>query len=198
MSKHVTLRASTGCAMASALPGRRGRQAGFTLIDMLFVVAIVGLLASMAVPGLMRARGAARASSAIGTLRIVNSAQLTFAISCGFGFYAPDFPALGTPPPTSSEGYLPPELSSGLTYDRSGYTFSLAGTPLGGAPASCNGLGAGAAAPAYAAVADPIGAVDSVSRYFGTNADGLIFQDSATLSLTMPESGSPPAGTPIQ
>lgn len=189
---------NTGCAVGCPPCLRGSRQAGFTLIDMLFVVAIVGLLASMAVPGLMRARGAARASSAIGTLRIVNSAQLTFAISCGFGFYAPDFPTLGTPPPTSSEGYLPPELSSGLTYDRSGYTFSLSGTPLGGAPASCNGLGPGSAAPAYAAVADPIGAVDSVSRYFGTNADGLIFQDSATLSLTMPESGSPPAGTPIQ
>jgi membrane peptidoglycan carboxypeptidase len=37
-----------------------------------------------------------------------------------------------------------------------------------------------------------------VSRYFGTNADGLIYQDAATLAATMPESGSPPAGTPIQ
>jgi type II secretory pathway pseudopilin PulG len=177
--------------------GRR-HEAGFTLVDMLFVVAIVGLLASMAIPGLMRARGAAQASSALGTMRVVNSAELTFAISCGLGFYSPDFPTLGTPPPTSTEGYLPPELSSGFTFNKSGYIFSLAGTPLAGAPASCNGLAAGMASPGYAVVADPIDPSGSVSRYFGSNSDGLIYQDKATLSATMPESGGPPSGSPIQ
>lgn len=165
---------------------------------MLFVVAIVGLLASMAIPGLMRARGAAQASSALGTMRVINSAQLTFAISCGLGFYSPDFPTLGIPPGGSSEGYLPPELSSGFTADKSGYTFSLAGTDVPGAPASCNGLAAGAAAAGYAAVADPLDAGGSTGRFFGTNADGLIYEDSATLSTTMPETGAPPAGSPIQ
>jgi prepilin-type N-terminal cleavage/methylation domain-containing protein len=174
------------------------REAGFTLIDMLFVVAIVGLLASMAIPGLMRARGAAQASSALGTLRVVNSAQLTYAISCGFGFYAPDFPTLGDAPPNNTEGYLPPELSSGFTFDKSGYIFSLAGTPLAGAPATCNGLSAGMASPGYAAVADPIDVSGAVGRYFGTNADGLIYQDSTSLGTTMPEGGAPPSGSPIQ
>jgi prepilin-type N-terminal cleavage/methylation domain-containing protein len=177
--------------------GRR-HEAGFTLIDMLFVVAIVGLLASMAIPGLMRARGAAQASSALGTMRVVNSAQLTFAISCGLGFYSPDFPTLGAPPPNSTEGYLPPELSSGFTFDKSGYIFSLAGTPLAGAPASCNGLAAGMSSPGYAVVADPIDTSGATGRYFGTNADGLIYQDTATLSTTMPETGGPPSGSPIQ
>jgi prepilin-type N-terminal cleavage/methylation domain-containing protein len=180
-------------------PTRRGpREAGFTLIDMLFVVAIVGLLASMAIPGLMRARGAAQASSALGTMRVVNSAQLTFAISCGLGFYSPDFPTLGIPPPGNPEAFLPAELSSGFTFEKSGYIFSLAGTPLSGAPPSCNGLGAGMAAPGYAAVADPADAGGSAGRFFGTNSDGLIYQDSATLSTTMPETGGPPSGSPIQ
>lgn len=174
----------------------RRREAGFTLIDMLFVVAILGLLASMAIPGLMRARGAARASSALGTMRVVNSAELTFAISCGLGFYSPDFPTLGIAPPGNPEGFLPAELSSGFTFEKSGYIFSLAGTPLGGAPASCNGLGAGMASPGYAAVADPLD--PNGSRYFGTNSDGVIYQDTATLSATMPETGGPPSGLPIQ
>jgi prepilin-type N-terminal cleavage/methylation domain-containing protein len=176
----------------------RRHESGFTLIDLLFVIALIGVLASMAIPGLMRARGAAQASSALGTLRVVNSAQLTYAISCGLGFYSPDFPTLGVAPPNSTEGYLPDELSSGLTIDKSGYIFSLAGTPLGGAPPTCNGLAAGAAAPGYAVVADPLDPSGSVGRYFGTNADGLIYQDSSSLATTMPENGAPSVGRPIQ
>ena len=49
--------------------------AGFTLIDMLFVVGLIGVLASMAIPGMMKARGAAQAASALGTLRLINSAE---------------------------------------------------------------------------------------------------------------------------
>jgi prepilin-type N-terminal cleavage/methylation domain-containing protein len=177
---------------------RRSGQAGFTLIDMLFVVALVGLLASMAIPGLMRARGAAQASSALGTLRLINSAELSFAITCGLGFYAPDLPTLGMAPPTSSEAFLPPEMSGGLTLEKSGYMFSLAGTPLAGAPAACNGLGAGMASPGYAAIGDPLDPVANIGKFFGTNADGVIYVDTASLSGTMPEGGSPPSGAPIQ
>src|SRR3954470_24515328 len=149
-------------------PKRIRRDAGFTLIDMLFVVSLIGLLASMAIPGLMRARGAAQASSALGTLRLINSAELSFAITCGLGFYSPDMPTLGVAPPTSTEGFLPPEMSGGFTLEKSGYTFSLAGTPLAGAPASCNGLGPGQAAPGYAAIGDPLDPVANSGKFFGT------------------------------
>jgi hypothetical protein len=125
------------------IPRSRRGEAGFTLIDMLFVVALVGLLASLAIPGLMRARGAAQASSAIGTLRVVNSGQLSFAITCGLGFYAPDLPTLGVAPPGSIEPFLSDEMTAGATFLKSGYNFSLAGTALAGAPASCNGLAVG-------------------------------------------------------
>ena len=175
---------------------RKRRDAGFTLIDMLFVVALIGLLASMAIPGLMKARGAAQASSALGTLRIVNSGQLSFAITCGLGFYAPDLPTLGVPPPASTEAFLSDEMTSAFTFVKSGYDFSLAGTGLAGAPASCNGLAAGMASPGYAAVADPLD--PTVARFFGTNSDGVIYQHSATLSGIMPEAGGPGVGAPIQ
>lgn len=175
---------------------RKRADAGFTLIDMLFVVALIGLLASMAIPGLMKARGAAQASSAIGTLRVVNSAELSFAITCGLGFYAPDLQTLGVPPPGGGDAYLPDEMTTALTFIKSGYNFSLAGTSLAGAPASCNGLGSGQASPGYAAVGDPLD--PSTARFFGTNSDAVIYQHTATLSATMPESGGPPAGSPIQ
>src|SRR5690349_23362487 len=99
----------------------RRSDAGFTLIDMLFVVALIGLLASLAIPGLMKARGAAQASSAIGTMRVVNSAELSFAITCGLGFYSPDLQTLGVAPPGSVEPFLNDEMTAGPTFIKSGY-----------------------------------------------------------------------------
>ena len=104
----------------------------------------------------MKARGAAQASSAIGTLRVVNSAELSFAITCGLVSIRPDLPTLGVPPLGARKRSCLTRWSAGFTFIKSGYNFSLAGTPLAGAPASCNGLGAGQASPGYAAVGDPL------------------------------------------
>jgi prepilin-type N-terminal cleavage/methylation domain-containing protein len=181
--------------MTSLQAGQARSESGFTLIDMLFVIAILALLSTLAIPGLMRARGAAQSASAIGTVRVVNSAQLSFAITCGYGFYAPDLQTLGKKPPLAAEAFLAPDLSGGPTFIKSGYSFSMGGGPVPGAPASCNGLAAGAASAGYAFVADPL---DKTERYFGTNADGTIFGDVKSYLLTMPETGPPPGGAPIK
>ena len=170
---------------------------GFTLIDMLFVCALIGLISSLAIPGLVRARGAAQASSALGTIRVVHSSQLSFAITCGLGFYSPDFPTLTVRPAGAVDAFLSPDIATGATFVRSGFNFSLAGTAHPGSPGSCNGLPAGQAAIGYAIVADSLGGGGSVPRFFGSNSDGTIYQHTASLALTMPESGAPPAGTPI-
>ena len=162
--------------MTSLKPGQAQSESGFTLIDLLFVVALIGLLSTLAIPGLMRARGAAQSASALGTMRVVNSAQLSFAITCGFGFYAPDLPTLGRKPPAAPEAFLGPDLSAGPTLVKSGYTFSMGAVGIAGAPGSCNGLAAGAGAAGYALVADPLD-ITPPARYFGTNADGSIFED---------------------
>jgi type II secretory pathway pseudopilin PulG len=172
-------------------------ESGFTLIDLLFVCSLIGLLSTLAIPGLMRARGVAQAASAVGTLRVINSAQLSFAVTCGSGFYSPNLPTLGVAPPSSFQAFLPPELASGATFVKSGYTFSLTGTSLSGAPGSCNGLGAGQGAPGYVATGDPIDPVGN-PHFYGTNADGMIYEHSATLSGVMPESGPSPAGSVIK
>jgi type II secretory pathway pseudopilin PulG len=178
--------------MSSTKAGARG-ESGFTLIDLLFVISLIGLLSTLAIPGLMRARGAAQSASALGTIKVINGAQLSFAITCGLGFYSPEFQTLGVIPPASTEAYLPPEMSSSPTFIKSGYTFSLAGVAVPGAPASCNGLPASAASSGYAAVADPLDTAPQ-ARYFGTNADGTIYEDVASYVMTMPETGAPPGG----
>ena len=183
--------------MTSSKVGQARSESGFTLIDMLFVISIIGLLSTLAIPGLMRAKGAAQSASALGTVRVVNGAQLSFAITCGYGFYSPDLRTLGKKPPKAAEGFLPPDLSSGPTFIKSGYTYSLGGTAVPGSPASCNGLAAGASSAGYAFVADPLDKTKP-ERHFGTNADGTIFEDSGSYLLTMPETGMPPGGKPIK
>lgn len=177
---------------------RSRREAGFTLIDLLFVIAIIGLLASLAIPGLMRARGAAQAASALGTIRVMNSGQLSFAIGCGLGFYARTFPDLRRPAPGSTDPFLADELTTDAAVQKSGYEFSMAGLEFGNAPPSCNGIPLGGTSTSYAIVADPIDPNVAMPRFFGTNSDGVIYEHSTTLVDDMPVTGAPPFGLPIK
>jgi type II secretory pathway pseudopilin PulG len=172
-------------------------ESGFSLIDLLFTASLICTLCTMVLPSLMRARGAAQSSSALGTVRVINSSQLSFAVTCGSGFYAPNFPMLGVAPPNSPAAFLPPELSSGTSFLKQGYSFTMTGTPLSGAPATCNNQPAGSVAPGYSLIGDPLDAVGN-PIFFGSNADGTIYQHSTTLSGWMPESGPSEAGTPVK
>ena len=168
------------------------RERGFALVDLLFVCGIIGLLSGIAVPRLMSARNSASAASAIASMRVIGSAQLTFAITCGNGFYAPSLTALAAPPLGTTDGFIKTDLGIADTVTKSGYTIQMLGTAFGGAPAACNGLGAGLGAQAYKAAADPLDANNP--RFFAINANGVIWEDVASLFGPMPEAGEPAAG----
>ena len=174
----------------------RNKAQGFALIDLIFVCGIIGLLCSIALPRLLLAQQSAGAASAIGSMRTINSAQLTFALTCGGGFYAPDLPTLGTAPPGSHEPFITSGLSTGAVINKAGYTIQMSAVPFAGAPPSCNGLGAGAGGQGFVAAADPNSGGNF--RFFATNSNNIIYENTSSLYATMPEIGVPAAGGPIR
>jgi type IV pilus assembly protein PilA len=169
---------------------------GFALLDLVFVCGIIGVLCSVALPSFLQARQTAGAASAIGSMRAINSAQLTFALTCGSGFYAPSLKTLGKAPAGSNEPFIAGGLGSADSVIKSGYQIQLSATAYGDAPSSCNGLAAGEGGQGFRAAADPVEAHNN--RYFGTNASNVIYEDKTSLWPVVPEAGMPPSGHPLR
>lgn len=168
---------------------------GFTLVELLIVVAILGVLFSMAVVGYRTARISGGESTAIATLGTINRAQYAFAQACGNQRFAPTLSSLGVPVPQSGAPFLSPDLTAADELVKSGYVFRMAGTELPEAPLTCTGA---IPVSGYQATADPTGVGVTGFRRFGTNRDGVIFEDAATFAGNMPEEGPPAHGTEIR
>jgi len=151
-------------------------QKGFSLIELLIVVAIILIIAAIAIPNLLRSRMAANEASAVGSIRSINTAAVT---------YSSTYPSVGYPASlgvlapaaaaTSSTSDLIDSVLAGGT--KSGYKFALTGTS--GTPAT-----------GYSVTGDPVSPNTSGTRGFYSDQSGVIRYSSA--------SGAKSSDSPLQ
>jgi len=170
---------------------------GFTLIELLIVVAIILIIAAIAVPSLLRSKASANEASAVGDVRTVVTAAITY--SSTYGDYPTTLPQLGgTGTLTAScdnAQLIDPVLSAGATSKKSGYSFTmLAGSVAGTAvPSACT---IAEKSDGFGIDAEPSKIPTTGQRSFCSDNSGVIRQDITGTGFTL-SSAQCSAGTGI-
>jgi type IV pilus assembly protein PilA len=162
-----------------------------TLIELMIGVTIIAVLLGLAVTTLRRAKVAGNEASAISSLRVIRSAQIAYAATCGGSHFATGFMILGAKRPNAPYPYLNEDLGSAAAPVHASYRFEMR-TGLGGSleRADCTG---NPTQNQFYVSAEPVG--DSGTRAFSTNEKGVIYEMQG--STAPPEPYGPPA-KPIQ
>ena len=150
------------------------KNKGFSLIELLIVVAIILIIAAIAIPNLLRSRMAANEASAVGSIRTMNTASITYNSTYGNGFPA-DLASIGTTGSAAVSCTNAQLIDTVLTAGtKSGYTFAIqhGATQLTSASSSCSadyGYSDG-----YAVTATPVTVGTTGQRAFCSDASGVI------------------------
>ena len=139
----------------------RHKQKGFSLIELLIVVAIILIIAAIAIPNLVRSRMSANEASAVGSLRTLNTACITYSTIYGGYPGALSNLAPGNPATSTSADLIDSVLASGV---KTGYSFVYS---AGATDAAGNVL-------TYTITGEPISVGSTGQRYFFTDQSGVI------------------------
>jgi len=145
------------------------KQMGFSLIELLIVVAIILILAAIAIPNLIQSKMSANEASAVQTLRDINTAESVYEIQFGVGF-SPDLPSLGGTQgvPTPQAALLIPDPVAQAPNTKDGFSFAYVVTA---------NLGPGGTPSSYTVNANPLNFGTTGRRYFFTDESGVIRVD---------------------
>jgi type IV pilus assembly protein PilA len=143
---------------------------GFSLIELLIVVAIILVIAAIAIPNLLQARMSANEASAVGSLSAIKSSEVTYYTAYPTVGYSPDIGSLGGPPPCTPSSTTACLIDSSLSAStpgnpgRSGYFFLATGIITGGATINS----------AFVAAAAPMNANQTGNHDYCTANDGIL------------------------